>query len=97
MAALDFLIDRGLSAKRTGTRIRISPRVKVTDEVSRFVKLNRLALLAELDSGDGVERGCAWTVLVPGYKPFPMISPEPITRAEALADIRGRWPDAEVK
>lgn len=96
MAALDFLLDRGLSAKRTGMRIRISPRVKVTDEVSRYVKLNRLTLLAELDSGDGIERSCAWTVLVPGYPPFPMIGSEPITRVEALADVRGRWPDAEL-
>lgn len=97
MAALDFLTDRGLTAKRTGMRIRISPRVKVDDEVSRFVKLNRLTLLAELDSGDGIERRCAWTVIVPGYPPFPMISPEPITHIEALADVCGRWPNADLK
>lgn len=96
MAALDYLIERGLTAQRSGTRIRISPRVRVTEEVSRFVKLNRLALLAELDSGDGMERRSAWSVLVPGHKPFPMISPSPLTRDEALADVRGRWPDAEL-
>ena len=96
MAALDFLTDRGLTAKRTGMRIRISPRVKVTDEVARYVKQNRLTLLAELDSGDGIERRCAWTVLVPGYQPFTMIG-EPITRDEALVDVRGRWPDADLK
>ena len=96
MAALDFLIERGLSAKRIGVRIRISPRTKVTDEVSRYVKQNRLTLLAELDSGDGIERRCAWTVLVPGYRPFTMMG-EPITRAEALEDVRGRWPDAKIK
>jgi hypothetical protein len=96
MAALDFLIERGLSAKRIGVRIRISPRTKVTDEVSRYVKQNRLTLLAELDSGDGIERRCAWTVLVPGYRPFTMVG-EPITRDEAVADVRGRWPDATIK
>jgi hypothetical protein len=96
MAALDFLIERGLTAKRIGVRIRISPRTKVTDEVSRYVKQNRLTLLAELDSGDGLERRCAWTVLVPGYRPFTMVG-EPITRAEALADVRGRWPSAEIQ
>ncbi|MDQ3201200.1 MAG: hypothetical protein M3Q94_03375 [Pseudomonadota bacterium] len=95
MAALDFLIDRGLSAKRVGMRVRISPRVKVTDEVSRYVKQNRLTLLAELTADDGVERRCAWTALVPGYQPFTMIG-EPVTRAEALADVRGRWPDGDV-
>lgn len=97
MAALDYLAQRGLTAKRSGTRIRISPRVKVTEEVSRFVKLNRLALLAELDSGDGMERRCAWSVLIHGHKPFPMISPTPLTRDEALADVRGRWPNADLK
>lgn len=97
MAALDYLAQHGLTAKRSGTRIRISPRVKVTEEVSRFVKLNRLALLAELDSGDGMERRCAWSVLIHGHKPFPMISPTPLTRDEALADVRGRWPNAELK
>ena len=96
MAALDYLIDRGLSAKRVGMRVRISPRVKVTEEVSRYVKQNRLTLLAELTADDGLERRCAWTVLVPGYPPFTMAG-EPVTRAEALADVRGRWPDADLK
>lgn len=95
MAALDYLIKRGLSAKRVGVRVRISPRVKVTDEVARYVKQNRLTLLAELAANDGLERRCAWTVLVPSYPPFTMAG-EPCTRAEALADVRGRWPDADL-
>ena len=95
MAALDFLIERGLSAKRVGMRVRISPRVKVTDEVSRYVKQNRLTLLAELTADDGIERRCAWKVVIPGYPPFTMMS-EPITRDEALSDVRGRWPDGDV-
>lgn len=95
MAALDFLIDRGLSAKRVGMRVRISPRVKVTDEIAKYVKQNRLTLLAELTADDGLERRCAWTVLVPGYLPFTMAG-EPVTRDEALADVRGRWPDGDL-
>lgn len=95
MAALDYLIERGLTAKRVGMRVRISPRVKVTEEVSRYVKQNRLTLLAELTADDGLERRCGWTVIVPGYRPFTMIG-EPITRAEALADVRGRWPDGDI-
>ncbi|KPB72508.1 hypothetical protein ACKUFS_20880 [Pseudomonas cannabina] len=96
MAALDYLIERGISAKRVGMRVRISPRAKVTEEVSRYVKQNRLRLLAELTADDGVERRCAWIVVVPGHQPFTMID-EPITRDEALADVHGRWPNAELK
>lgn len=96
MAALDFLIERGLSAKRVGMRVRISPRARVTYEVGEYVKRNRLTLLAELTANDGVERRCGWTVLVPGYPPFTMVG-EPITWAEALANVRGRWPDADIK
>jgi hypothetical protein len=41
------------------------------------------------------ERRRHWSISVPGYRPFTMIG-EPMTRAEALAAARWRWPDAEV-
>lgn len=95
MAALDYLLQLGFTAKKQGMRVRISPASKLTDDVRKYVKTHRLALLAELAANDGVERRCNWAVLVPGCRPFTMIS-EPITRAEALADVRARWPGAEV-
>lgn len=95
MAALDFLTDRGITARRNGMRVRIGPRDRITDEITRYVRRHRLTLLAELTAGDGLERRAGWTVLVPGYLPFTMIS-EPVTREEALANIRGRWPDADL-
>lgn len=96
MSALDFLTERGLSARRNGMRVRVSPRSKITDEVKRYVVRNRLALLVELEAGDGLERRCSWSVLVAGYRPFVMIS-EPLTREEAMAEVNGRWPGAAVK
>lgn len=96
MAAIDFLIERGLRVRRAGLRVRVSPRAMVTDEVTRYVRLHRLEILSELSSNDGIERRCGWTVTVPGYRPFTMISPDPLTHAEALADVRCRWPGAEV-
>lgn len=71
------------------------PASKLTDDVRKYMKAHRLALLAELAANDGLERRCNWTVLVPGCRPFTMIS-EPITRDEALADVRVRWPGAKV-
>lgn len=38
----------------------------------------------------------AWTVLVPGEKPFTMAGGEPMTRDEALAAARIIWPDAQI-
>lgn len=96
MSALDFLTERGLSARRHGMRVRVSPRAKITDEVRRYVIRNRLVLLVELESGDGLERRCCWSVVLPGHRPFTMIS-EPITYDEALADIQSRWPGATIQ
>ncbi|WP_158890646.1 MULTISPECIES: hypothetical protein [unclassified Pseudomonas] len=96
MAAVDYLRDQGLSVRRVGMRVVIGPKAMITDDVRKYVKTHRLALLAELAANDGVERRCAWTVLVPGYRPFTMIG-EPITHAEALADASARWPGAEVR
>lgn len=96
MAAVDYLRDQGLSVRRVGMRVVIGPKAKITDDVRKYVKTHRLSLLAELAANDGVERRCAWTVLVPGYRPFTMIG-EPITHTEALADAGARWPGAEVR
>lgn len=95
MAAVDFLRDQGLSVRRRGMRVVVGPKALITDDIRRYVKAHRLALLAELAANDGIERRCNWTVLVTGRRPFTMIS-EPITRDEALADVRVRWPGSEV-
>lgn len=95
MAAIDYLTERGFTAVKRGMRVRISPASKLTPDVREYVKRNRLTLLAELAANDGIERRCAWTVLVPGCRPFTMIG-EPITRDEALADVHGRWPGADL-
>ena len=39
MAALDYLLERGFSAKKQGMRVRISPASKLTDDVRKYVKL----------------------------------------------------------
>jgi hypothetical protein len=96
MAAIDYLTERGFTAVKHGMRVRISPASRLTEDVRKYVKANRLTLLSELAANDGIERRCAWTVLVPGYRPFTMMG-EPTTYDEALADVRGRWPNADLK
>jgi len=95
MAALDYLKERGFSARRNGMRIRVSPASKLTDEVRRYVKRNRLILLVELEAGDGHERRCHWQV-TRGGKPLCTIVGEPMTYSEALATARWRWTDVEI-
>lgn len=94
--AIDYLAQFGLSARKKGNRVVVSPRTLVTDDLQKYIRAHRLELLAELAANDGMERRCGWTVLVPGQRPFSMIS-EPITHAEALEDVRGRWPAADVE
>jgi len=96
MAAVDYLRNQGLSVRRVGMRVVIGPKAKITDDIRRYVKAHRLTLLAELAANDGIERRCAWTVKIPGYRPFTMIS-EPITHTEALYDARSRWPAADIE
>lgn len=93
MAAVDYLREQGLNVRKVGMRVVLGPRALVTDDILKYVKRYRLALLAELAANDGMERRCAWTVLVPGYRPFTMIS-APVTEAEALYDAQARWPNA---
>lgn len=94
--AIDYLAQFGLSARKKGNRVVVSPRTLVTDDLQKYIRAHRLELLAELAANDGMERRCGWTVLVPGYQPFTMVS-EPITHAEALDEVRGRWPDAKIE
>lgn len=97
MGAIDYLAQHGLSARKKGNRVVVSPRISVTDDLQKYIRAHRLELLAELAANDGQTRRCSWSVLLPGRKPFPMISPEPVTYAEALADVRGRWPTADIE
>lgn len=95
MGALDYLKERGFSARRNGMRIRVSPASKLTDEVRRYVKRNRLILLVELEAGDGIERRSHWQVTRNG-KPLCTIVGDPMTYSEAIAIARWRWPDVEM-
>ncbi|HBP6770496.1 TPA: hypothetical protein L6A97_08265 [Pseudomonas aeruginosa] len=95
MTVLSHLHDQGLNVRKIGARIILGPKALITDDIRKYVRRYRLALLAELAANDGIERRCSWTVLVPGYRPFTMISP-PITRAEALDDVQSRWADAQL-
>lgn len=95
MAAIDYLKEQGFSARVAGNRLIVSPSSKMTPDVRKFIKAHRLELIAEVAANDGVTRRGHWTVTVPNYPPFTMTG-APMTRAEALADVRGRWPDAEV-
>lgn len=95
MAALDYLTDRGFAARRSGMRIRVAPASKLTDDVRRYIKKNRLILLVELEAGDGLERRSHWRV-IRGGKPLCTMVGEPMTHTEALAEARWRWPDGDI-
>ncbi len=94
-AAIDYLTLRGLSARKKGNRVVISPRALVTDEVQKYVRAHRLELLAELSANDGIARSLHWLVVRDG-KPLCTMIGEPITRTEALEVVRWRWPDADL-
>jgi len=98
MAAIDYLRANGFSARVKGNRLSVSPASRITTEVRQYIKSHRLELLAEVAANDGEERRLHWTVLLANGHHFPMNCSEPITRAEALADVRGRgcWPDADI-
>lgn len=97
-AAIDYLRQRGLTAKANGKRIIVSPASKMTTDVRQYVKAHRLELLAELAANDGETRRLHWTVQLADGRRFPMNCTEPMTHAEALADVRGRgcWPGADI-
>jgi hypothetical protein len=96
MKVIDYLHDRGFSAKVVGNRLSVSPSSRLTQEERRYIKLHRLELMVEVVANDGVARRSHWTVVVTGYSPFTMIG-EPMTYAEALVEAQMRWPDAKVK
>lgn len=96
MAAIDYLLDRGFTAKKSGMRVRVSPASKLTDDVRQYVKSHRLELLADLAANDGVERRCYWHVVRQGKTICTMVG-EPSTYAEATLEVKARWADAEVK
>ncbi|MFC0891372.1 hypothetical protein, partial [Pseudomonas aeruginosa] len=94
-AAIDFLRERGLTAKAQGKRIIVSPASKLTDDVRKYVKAHRLELLAELGSMDGKTRRMHWAITLGGKPLCTMITP-PLTFEEALIEARWRWPGAGI-
>ena len=95
MAAIDYLKQRGLSAVKKGNRVHVSPKAAVTDDVRQYIRSHRLELMAELAANDGVSRSSHWQVVI-GGKPICTMVGEPKTYAEATAEVKWRWPDAEV-
>ncbi|MDG9926541.1 MULTISPECIES: hypothetical protein [unclassified Pseudomonas] len=95
-AAIDFLRERGLTAKVNGQRLVVSPASKLTPDVRKYIKAHRLELLAELAANDGQERRSHWRVSR-NNKPLCTMIGEPMTYAEALEAARWRWPDADVE
>lgn len=96
MGCITFLKTQGLLVKARGQRVVVSPRAKITEEVRRYVKTNRLNILAELEACDGKERRTSWKVKVPDYRPFSMIG-QPMTYEEATQVAVSKWPDAQIE
>lgn len=94
-AAIDYLTERGLSVRKRGSRVVISPKSLLTDDIRKYVLSHRLELLAELSANDGIARSLHWRVTRNG-KPLCTMIGEPMTRDEALAEVRCRWPDADL-
>ncbi|UTH38656.1 hypothetical protein NLY39_11130 [Pseudomonas sp. KHPS1] len=66
MAAIDYLIEHGFSARVSGKRLVVSPASKLTEDDRQYIKLHRLELLAELAANDGQMRSSNWRVLLEG-------------------------------
>lgn len=95
MAAIDYLTEKGFSAKVSGKHLVVSPASRLTDDVRKYIKAHRLELLAELAANDGQERRSNWRITRAGKALCTLIG-EPMTYPEALEAARWRWPDVEV-
>jgi hypothetical protein len=95
MAAIDYLTEKGFSAKVSGKRLVVSPASRLTDDVRKYIKAHRLELIAELAANDGQERRSNWRITRDG-KTLCTLFGEPMTYPEALEAARWRWPDVEV-
>ena len=96
MAAIDYLSEKGFSAKVSGKRLIVSPASRLTDDVRKYIKSHRLELIAELAANDGQGRRSNWRITRDG-KPLCTLIGEPMTYSEALEAARWRWPDVEVE
>lgn len=98
MAAIDYLKQQGLTAQRVGSRVRLKPKGLISKDVREYVQRqrHRLVLLAELAANDGETRKAGWKVFRNGKALCSMVGP-PMTYAEALATVRWRWSDVEIK
>jgi hypothetical protein len=93
--AIDYLAQFGLSARKKGNRVVVSPRSLVTDALQKYIRAHRLELLAELAANDGIARKTHWQVTLPGIRSFTMVG-EPCTHQEARIIVHTIWPEAEV-
>lgn len=93
--AIDYLAQFGLSARKKGNRVIVSPRALVTDDLQKYIRAHRLELLAELAANDGIARKSHWQVRLSSGETFTMVG-EPCTHEEAMAVVLAIWPHAEV-
>lgn len=95
-AAIDYLAQFGLAARKKGNRVVVSPRERVTADLQKYIRAHRIELLAELAANDGFERRCYWVVIAPGSRRFTMIA-APMTRSEATYSAKAIWPGALIE
>ena len=93
--AIDYLAQFGLSARKKGNRVVVSPRSLVTDALQTYIRAHRLELLAELAANDGIARKTHWQVTLPGCRSFTMVG-DPCTHEEARSVVHSIWPKAKV-
>jgi hypothetical protein len=94
--AIGYLAQFGLSARKKGNRVVVSPRSLVTEPLQKYIRAHRLELLAELAANDGIARRTHWQVTLPGCQSFTMVG-EPCTHEEARSVVRSIWPEAELR
>lgn len=97
MAALDYLLGVGLSVEIIGDKLRVTPANLITDAIGQFVRDHKAEILIELTvANDPEQRRNAWQVTRNGKPVCNMVMGAPATSAEALAEARWRWPDADI-
>lgn len=112
MAALDYLHRAGLTVEAVAGKLRASPVERITPELRRFIVEHKVELLIELSAANDPQSAAeappapaaeaaseprcnAWTVTRNGSPICRMVG-QPMTRTEALATARWRWPDADI-
>ncbi|WP_434984012.1 hypothetical protein [Vreelandella zhaodongensis] len=102
MAALDYLRNHGLHAEPLpGERLYVWPSGRITDDIRIWIKSHKDELLTELSAANHPRfslgaRKRAWLVRI-DLQRMTVVSPHARTKAEALASVSARWPNANVE